>query len=212
MSAFKKVVLSACSKSYSVNSITCLDETICLDIYTEMKPRKEEDENADEDIYDELSVFSSCEPLSEFQSSAVEYIAGYIEKRFKSDCKSCSEFNVEPSMFITFRSKGGLIQPAQSSVLICRISEQIILEDIRLERLLTRSKDYLGNKVMTSLVTQHPEVFKGCSTCNKYCLVKSKVMCYINLRMRHFARCENRKIKSSRKRPKLTKLVHFYHQ
>ena len=52
----------------------------------------------------------------------------------------------------------------------------------------------------------------GCYICNKYEFIKNIVICFLSIRLKYYAKCENQQIKCVRKRSKLTKLIHFSNQ
>lgn len=173
-SCFKKIVLGSCNKSFSVNSITCLDETICLNVFTSNKECQnfvQEKFQLDE-INDELSVFESNEGLSQYQEKVVEYIAGFVTKKVNNPCRDCSALKESYSL-ICFKTRGGLTVPDEKCVKICKLCERIFREQKpNLHR--NNILQYLSVKVMTSLHSQFRELFSG-----KYI----RILTYTNLKM-----------------------------
>ena len=161
-SSFKKIVIGSCNKSYSVNSITCLDDTVCLDIFTNNKQCQIYVETKFElqDLQDELTVLQENEELTEYQEKVVEYIAGAVKKKIQNKCKSCYENNNYSYSLIEFKTRGKLTIPDENSVRICKLCERILRENMSsLKR--KNILHYLCNKVLSSVFTQFPEIFRG---------------------------------------------------
>ena len=100
--AYKKLVLGACGKNFSISSnVVGQDETVALDVFSSKKSAIQYLEKKYDLVDDFEDEFESLDPtLTEFQDSAIMYIAGFVKRKLQSEvkCLLCTEvINSTPS-------------------------------------------------------------------------------------------------------------------
>ena len=116
-----------------------------------------------EDEFDSLDY-----QISEFQSSTVEYIAGYIKLRLPSKltCKFCVEIvTMDPPKLTqrgltSMKDRGGLKYASEDLIKICLISEAKIQQAKSNEELFCNRQilNILCLKAVGTCLTQHPHL------------------------------------------------------
>lgn len=223
--AYKKLVLGACGKNFSISSnVIGQDETVALDVFSSKKSAIQYLEKKYDLVDDFEDEFESLDPtLTEFQDSAITYIAGFVKRKLQSEvkCLLCTEvINSTPSSIsynslISRKDRGGLMYPSDDLIKICQVTESKI-QDIRTNDKLFNDKQILHRinlKTVSTITTQYPGVYKHVDhDDHRYNLLKQTALIYSILRLKHLAREYNREEKPSKMRKKLSKLILFAHQ
>lgn len=227
--AYKKLVLGACGRNFSLSgNIIGQDETYSLDVFKtktsgiQYIERELELEEVQDELQDELESFDTN--LSEFQNSAILYIAGFVKRKMQTTlkCQPCLEtVNSKPTSFqgkslIDLKDRGGLMYPSADLVKVCQVTESKIQVFKSDQTLFNRSNilQRICLKSTSTMLTQFPKVLKSSDHQNlhKYNLLNQISLIYSTLRLKHLAREKNREEKPTKLRKKLSKLILFAHQ
>lgn len=125
-----------------------------------------------EDNYDELdnltnfmndhSYMLDVREISEFSTNVIQYIAGYvvIQLKKKLRCEDCINALIltsreEKNNLISVKSRGGLIQPSEDVIMICRKCEieiRCIIHTNDRKSISHFNEHYISNKVLTRFI------------------------------------------------------------
>ena len=166
--------------------------------------------------------------LSQFQESAVSYIAGYVVRmvRRTTTCEKCSkalESESYCSKFVEHKNRGGLIKASISVLKLCRETEK------RIRRMLLITSNKLPNgkgiiagivsSIMSSSIMKY--IFKSL-TSHQFdtpvmenhiiILTKAVINAYCKIRFHHLANIHNLEAEGKKVRKILNKLILFSHQ
>ena len=169
--------------------------------------------------------------LSQFKSSAISYIAGYVGKMVQKKimchvcCNALGSKNHCNSVtsFLKFKDRGGLFKPTASTIKVCEESERCF------QRMLASTNgklpqakglpDAVSSSVLESLNLSY--TFKelqnhmfDCSLQDNHVfnLIKSISKCYCKIRLHHLGKQATEEISGTKIRKKLSKLVLFKYQ
>lgn len=158
-------------------------------------------------------IYENLLDLSLFQANVVEYIAGYVVKKVsgKLDCKICIEMLTENSTkmsLISIRDFGGKLKyPSSYVTQILTTSEKIIRVELKQNHLSNAfSFDKIVLKILSDFVNLHKNTF---SKLDEHCYELSKdIICiFLCIRLKYYAKQENREFRKNNLRSKLNRIT-----
>ena len=165
--------------------------------------------------------------LSEFKSSAISYIAGYVVRMVerKIHCLKCLAALTTmkekiPDLFVVWKSNGGLKLPSQGLLKICEETEKAIMRMLNVNQgglpHCTGLPDAIASTVLQvcvehdvfSSLKQH--MFDTTAVNNHvFSLIKCCCKCYVTIRMHHLGKQKNAKMHEKLVRKEFSKLTQF---
>ena len=186
---------------------------------------EENDELADDE---DLTSVPDLSRLSPFVDDIVIYVAGFVCFQLKKTvkCMSCIlallfDYEASESNLLNRKSYGGLSQPPNDVVLLCRRAESCLRAEQGNSNIMKRKNvlQYLTCAVLSSVAGTdvfaclNSHVFDQTAEYNHIImLMKAVISQYIKIRLHHIAFLHNESQAKRRVRHKLTKLILFNHE
>ena len=176
----------------------------------------------------DYAVIPNMIVLSEFKSSAITYIAGYVVRMTRKflSCGECAAALttgiVMASSFLEKKNRGGLVRPAPGVVKVCETTEKCFQRLLNVTGGDLPQASGISHAISSAVLSEigHLDVFDeltehmfDCPPDNNhvFTLIKSAAAAYVKIRMHHLTRRMNESISGALVRKKLTKLVLFKH-
>ena len=155
---------------------------------------------------------------SEYQKNCLEYIGGFVAKKVANQvtCAQC-ETNLlkqekKINSLVSTKDNGGLLHVSSQVYNILKVCENVLKEELK-EGWTTKKyiSDLIRVKTQNIVLDRYPEVINFFHE-HSVEVVSKIATTFISIRLKHFAKQENERIKRNRLRKKLSKLVHFNNQ
>ena len=155
---------------------------------------------------------------SEYQKNCLEYIGGFVAKKVANQvtCAQC-ETNLlkqekKINSLVSTKDNGGLLHVSSQVYNILKVCENVLKEELK-EGWTTKKyiSDLIRVKTQNIVLDRYPEVINFFHE-HSVEVVSKIATTFISIRLKHFAKQENERIKQNRLRKKLSKLVHFNNQ
>ena len=165
--------------------------------------------------------------LSEFKTSAISYIAGYVVRMVerKIHCLKClaaltTTKEKVPDLFVVWKSNGGLKLPSQGLLKICEETEKSVMRMLNVNHgglpHGTGLPDAIASSVLQVCVergvfsTLKQHMFETTAMNNHvFTLIKCCSKCYVTIRMHHLGKQRNAKMHEKLVRNEYSKLTLF---
>lgn len=221
MSAYKQVLIHNEIESPATANCIPLDKTNILTVSSSKILCIESEENDPSSLskeYGKVCPNFDSMPLSE----AIIYIAGFVQRAItrKISCQDCvAALNSREKITgILLRNKnygqhGGLCNPTQDVVVLCRIAERNLKSTNNLHE--AKMYSFLLNKCMREvppkLLDNMEEHVKDCDPLenHRYLLIRCVLEEYLKVKLFHIGKLETLKMSKSFVRAKNTKLILF---
>ena len=165
--------------------------------------------------------------LSEFKTSAISYIAGYVVRMVerKIHCFKClaalttAKENI-PDLFVVWKSNGGLKLPSPGLLKICEETEKCVMRMLNVDGGGLPHGTGLPNAIATSVLqvcvergvfsTLKQHMFETTAVNNHvFSLIKCCSKCYVTIRMHHLGKQRNARMHEKLVRKDYSKLTLF---
>ncbi len=223
--AYRKLVVGAIHYNINENCLNQDDTQILLPVNTvktaQFVSNKFDLADSSNDIY-----LSAIERNSEYKSSALNYIAGFIQKKVqeKEMCIHCSSFLrnyrvVRGGLFLNHVNRGGLTKPSEPVEKIVQLSDSVfstIVQQQGSPYLIPNLVKQVSNKVVQMVNSKSPDIFQSLDDhvetlgSHRSKLIEKICACYISLRSNHY--CSEQNKKTPKIRVASSKLILFKNQ